>query len=384
MNQHAPPSAADRPAYPALKDGFNSATVAWIAGRLAAAEPRFDAGAFQARCAQGFDALSLMARVGHVARVMAQCLPRPPQAALQALVRSLGPAPPPTREPQGIAAFRAAPHLQCVAELGLEVPEAALDAMEWLTCHFSGEFAIRAFLARHPGLTHERMRRWCSHPDPRVRRLASEGSRPLLPWAARVPLLLEDLRLGVGLIDALAGDPDEVVRRSAANHLNDISRLDAALALEVARRWHERALPDCERTLRQAMRTLVKAGHPQALALFGFVPDAPVQLRRLVLDEPHVPIGGCLRLSFELAHAGPGPLVVCVDYAVTYASARGGARRKVFKGQVSELPPGRPASFSYARDFTPRSTRRLYPGEHAIEVLVNGRPLGRARFELRA
>lgn len=373
---------SDETSAPLLKDGFNASTVRWIAQSIAAVHPAFASKGFVGFCLEGFDGLSLMERVGRVARGMHRHLPADFGRAVTVLQQAMGEPGTPAREAQGMAAFRHAPHLQFVAEAGLDHPEAALDALEWLTRHFSGEFAIRPFIERDPHATLQRMQRWCTHPDPRVRRLASEGSRPLLPWARRVSHLVEDPSLTVPLIDTLAGDPDEVVRRSAANHLNDISRLDPALAVRVASGWCARGLQDGERTVNRALRTLVKQGHAEAMALLGFAADDAFSVEGLRLDRKRVPIGGKLAVRFALRRADAKAAAACVDYAVCYASANGSARRKVFKGEVRPLQPGGVESFEFVRDFVVRSTRRLYPGPHRVEILVNGRVLGAADFQL--
>ena len=370
------------PAAPLLKDGFNTATVRWIAAAIEGASSGFASDRFAAQCLEGFDTLSLMERVGRVSQAMCTHLPASFEQAVPLLQLAMGEPRAPSREVQGIAVFRYAPFLQFVADAGIEQPEAALDALEWMTRHFSGEFAIRPFLQRHPQLTLERMQRWCSHPDARVRRLASEGARPLLPWARRVSHLVDDPALTVPLIDALAGDADEVVRRSAANHLNDLSRLDPALAIEVARRWQSRSLVDGERTVNRGLRTLVKQGHPQAMALLGFAADEAFELHGLKLDRKRVPIGGKLAVRFALRRSDGRSAAACVDYAVCYASANGSLRRKVFKGEVRQVQPHRAEAFELVRDFVVRTTRRLYPGLHRVEVLVNGRVLGAADFQL--
>jgi 3-methyladenine DNA glycosylase AlkC len=221
-----------------------------------------------------------------------------------------------------------------------------------------------------------------THPDPRVRRLASEGTRPLLPWGRHIAALKRDPARALTLIAPLAADPDEVVRRSAANHLNDVSRLDPDLALQHATRWTHDFGADAAGTVRHAVRTLVKKGHPEALQLLGFDTHAEVRLRGLALSARKVPVGGEIELTAELHTTGGDPVSACVDYAVRYASARGAVRVKVFKGTQVTLVPGQAFPVRFRRDFVPRTTRALYPGPHALEVRVNGVVVGEAPFDL--
>ncbi|MBK9613686.1 hypothetical protein [Candidatus Amarobacter glycogenicus] len=66
-------------------------------------------------------------------------------------------------------------------------------------------------------------------------------------------------------------DPAETVRRSVANHLNDITKDNPDLVLHTLQRWND-GQPSVETVwiTRHALRSLVKAGHPEALALQGF------------------------------------------------------------------------------------------------------------------
>lgn len=369
--------------FPALKDGFADPVLRRIAAQVSAVHPGFGTAAFLRDCRAGFEALSLMQRVRRVGEALHRHLPANFDAALDVVERALGPAHEGWKEGEGIAAFARAPYLEWVALAGLNQPQRALPALARLTRHFSAEFAIRPFLAQHLELTLEHLVTWVQAADPRVRRLASEGSRPLLPWGLHVRALKQDPGRCLALIEPLVADPDEVVRRSAANHLNDVSRLDAALALAHARRWLDRG-GVASAAVRHGLRTLVKAGHPEALGLQGYGIGAAVVLRGLRLSSRRVPVGGMLALSFELHHAGEAPVRVCVDYAIGYASARGAPRRKVFKGADLQLGPGETCALVLRRDFVPRSTRALHPGAHSVEVLVNGQVAASDRFILSA
>jgi len=113
----------------------------------------------------------------------------------------------------------------------------ALPILAALSPRFSSEAPLRVFIERHPETTFEQLRRWIDHPDEHVRRLVSEGTRPRLPWAPRLRGLIADPSPAVALLDRLHDDESEYVRRSVANHLNDISKDHPTLALAIAQRW---------------------------------------------------------------------------------------------------------------------------------------------------
>lgn len=111
-----------------------------------------------------------------------------------------------------------------------------------------------------------------------MRRLASEGTRPRLPWAPRLAALVADPTPALPVLDALYRDSSEYVRRSVANHLNDISRDHPRTAVAVAARWLAEPAPTTPSLVRHGLRTLVKAGQPDALTLLGYDPEASVRV----------------------------------------------------------------------------------------------------------
>lgn len=377
-------SAANPTAAPALKDGFADATLRSIAAQVKSAHPGFAQAAFLRDCRAGFEPLSLMQRVGHVARMLQQHLPEDFASALAIVESALGEPPERLSEGEGIAAFARAPYLEFVAQAGLAHPGLALPGLRRLTRHFTAEFAIRPFLAHHLELSFTHVAQWVHDEDARVRRLASEGTRPLLPWGRQIAALKQQPARALALIAPLAADSDEVVRRSAANHLNDVSRIDVDLALAHAARWHALGGVAAEHTARHALRSLVKAGQAQALALLGYDVDARVELIDWSLSATRVSIGGSVELVAQLRSRARQPVLACVDYAIAYASARGTPRSKVFKGVNQWLAPGEVHTLRFVRDFVPRTTRRLYAGAHRAELLVNGQVLGGQDFELLA
>ncbi|MDA0183992.1 hypothetical protein OJ997_27035 [Solirubrobacter phytolaccae] len=214
----------------------------------------------------------------------------------------------------------------------------AMDVLALLTTRLTGEFAIRAMLAARFERTLEIAQAWTSSENPHVRRLASEGTRSHLPWAKGVPELVRRPGATRPIVDALYADEAEYVRRSVANHVNDLSRDDPDLAADIVAGWLDRPDAHTPRVARHALRTLIKQGHPRALQLMGF--DGT---------------------EFE---------------------ARGASRPKVFKIASRSIAPGETVLISKSYSFRPQTTRTFHPGEHAIELQINGRPYGRDTFQL--
>lgn len=263
---------------------------------------------------------------------------------------------------------------------------AGLELLRALTPRLTAEAAIRRFLLRDPDRALDHVAGWVQDPDEHVRRLVSEGTRPFLPWAVRVPALVARPEATVPLLDALHRDPAEYVRRSVANHLNDVSRLDAPLATAVAGRWLDGAPGDVptRRLVRHGMRTLIKQGDPDALALHGFAaPPADLVVDGPVPDRTTLRIGEELTFTCTLEHGGGQPVELAVDYVVHYVKASGRTAPKVFKLATRTVGPGERVTLRARRSFAQRTTRRHHPGVHVLELQVNGRRYGRAEVDLR-
>jgi 3-methyladenine DNA glycosylase AlkC len=262
--------------------------------------------------------------------------------------------------------------------------EAGLQLLSALTPELTGEFALRTFLIADLDRTLTVVKRWTTHPNEHVRRLASEGTRPRLPWARRVPELTAAPQKTVPVLDRLYRDDAEYVRRSVANHLNDLSRADPELAVRTAARWSRKPDANTARLVRHAMRTLIKQADPGALALLGFEAPAGLLIEGPSLEEFQVSTGGAITFAVAVTNPSGEPVRVAIDYVVHYQKSNGTLAPKVFKLATRTLGPGERFEAVRRQSFAPITTRRHYPGEHAIELQVNGVAYGRTRFALEA
>jgi len=285
------------------------------------------------------------------------------------------------REP-AISGWEAWPLATFIELYGTEHPVESFDAMERLTVFMSCELAIRPFLERYPEQTFARLDRWVNDPDAAVRRLVSEGTRPLLPWGRRVAGLREDPLPGLGLIEKLRDDPSEDVRRSVANHLNDVSKDHPQLAIETAGRWAAGASADTERLLRHALRTLVKRGDAEALEVLGFTSGAEVEVDFFTCRPAQVAMGGEVELSARLRSKSRKTQHLVIDCIVHYVKKDGAARPKVFKWSTVELGPGESLELRRRLVLQDLSTRIHHPGIHRVELQVAGTVVAEAAFEL--
>lgn len=259
--------------------------------------------------------------------------------------------------------------------------EDALALMAELTPRMSSEFAVRRLLAHDLDTALTAALAWTASPDPHVRRLASEGTRPYLPWAIRVREIVARPHSVVPILDALYRDPDEVVRRSVANHANDLSRHAPELLVDLAERWS--AAPDdhTPSLVRHALRTLVKRGDERALAVRGYVAVA-VTVANLRVSPESVALPGRVAIDFDLTNDTSAPADLAVDYLVHFRKANGTLAPKVFKLATVTLGPGETRSFRKHHTLRQMTTRVHHGGTHEVEVQVNGVRSGRAAFDV--
>jgi 3-methyladenine DNA glycosylase AlkC len=354
-----------------------------IAEMTAAADPRFDAAAFLAEALAGYEALGLTARGRHVAHALRRALPEDYEDAVQTMLRSLGP---PIDEAAltGMEPFLSMPHAFLVAEYGLGHFEASMRAQHAITQRFTAEFSIRPFLEHHRDRTLARLEAWTADPSPHVRRLVSEGTRPRLPWAPRLRAFQRDPSPVLALLERLKDDPERYVQRSVANNLNDIGKDHPEVLVAVCRAWADGAPAGRAWLVRHALRSAVKRGDAGAIAVLGYG-EGPAPRVVEVRAEPASPrIGGRVTIAVAVAAPpGEGARAV-VDLRVHFVRARGGTSPRVFKLARVDLAPGERRLLRTGISLAQHSTRTHHPGEHRVEVLVNGRPHPGTTFTLRA
>lgn len=313
-----------------------------------------------------------MERVRHIADALHAALPAEYPAALD-ILRAMA--------PQLTHGFQAVAVTEYVARYGMSDFDRSMDALADLTRFGTAEFAIRPFLAQAPDRALARMTAWTGSDDEHVRRLASEGSRPRLPWAARVPALKDDPTRAAPILEALKADASLYVRKSVANHLNDIAKDRPDWLLDRLANWPQ----DDPRTVwivRHALRTLIKQGDPRALALIGVGHGAAVSVRAFAIDPPTVRLGERIAITAALSSNSSESQRLVVDYRLHYARAGGKTATKVFKWKTFDLAAGDAVMLRISQTIRDFSTRRHHAGRHDVELIVNGRTMATSGFEL--
>lgn len=267
-----------------------------------------------------------------------------------------------------------------VERYGLEHWDESLAALEAFTPVSSAEFAVRPFIRADQPRMMARMLSWAAHENEHLRRLASEGCRPRLPWASPLRRFIADPAPVLPVLHALRDDPSEYVRRSVANNLNDISKDHPRLALDICEDWHGRS-PRTDRLIKHALRTLLKAGNTRALALHGFGDPAGVSIRKLAMRPATIHIGTRGEFAFQLVVPKGSDRKLRLEYVIHFAKKNGTLSPKVFQLREADFAPGTHC-FAKEHAFADLTTRKHHSGPHALAIHVNGRELARQAFRL--
>lgn len=276
-----------------------------------------------------------------------------------------------------------------VAKYGLSDFDKSLCLLKDMTAYFSCEFDIRPFIIKDQNKALSIISTWVNEKDYHVRRLVSEGTRPRLPWAMKIPALIQDPSPMVPLLTMLRDDNEEYVRRSVANHLNDIAKDHPELVASIAHEWLNDKGIEADKTKRinrfklvkHACRTLIKQGHTQTLNAFGIKP-AKIALESLKVLDNKVELGKDLYFELTLGSTSNVKQSLIIDYILHHKKANGTLTPKVFKWKSIDLDASQTLRIEKKHSFKIITTRRYYLGEHAISVRINGEDYGYTEFDL--
>lgn len=365
-----------------LKDQlFNEQTVRQLAQAINLAEPSFAVDDFVSRTLAQFPALELKERIHCLVTTLAEFLPADFLAAREVLLAALPPPLDPNLQDDDFGEFIWVVPGEYVARFGCrdEYLQASLAFLGEATQRFSSEFAVRPFLHAYPQQTLAHVHAWVDDAHYHVRRLASEGIRPFLPWGQRVVLPLQDI---VEVLDRLHGDHTRFVTRSVANTLNDISRLDAAVAVDTVKGWQaagRQRQAELQWMARHSLRTLVKDSDVQALTLLGYPADPVFSVSRVKMNRT-VRVGEDFCWQGELTSRRKQKLRI--NLRLYFLKANGTHAVKVFAIKDLEMSRGEKISLIKKVAFKPQTTRVLYPGAHYAQLVVNGVTRPKRAFQL--
>lgn len=364
----------------ALKDYFSTEYFQLLGKHLKRQVPNVSVQHFVKQCySPAFETMELKDRMRHTAQVLGTFLDTNYPSACQQLIGIIEGFEQSSNKSETINVA----HLffpEFITAYGLKDLPTSLKTMERVTQFISCEFAVRPFLISEEKKMLAQMLKWSKHPQAGVRRLASEGSRPRLPWGMKVPTLIENPNLILPILENLRQDSNESVRRSVANSLNDISKDHPNLVLELVQKWSNSS-PETDALLKHGLRTLLKKGHPKVLKHYELNSNQ-VTCKTFRLFTPTIKIGDSVAFDFEIENFSQKLQTVRLEYRLYFLRNNGTHSGKVFKISERQLKPGGKLMISRKHSFRPITTMRYYPGKHSVALVVNGKEYEGHSFEL--
>lgn len=365
---------------PLLKDHINPISITRLGQLIKQYQPVFAVGEFIEQSVDQLENMALKDRVNHLSSVLSGLLAED-YADNAKWLKKLAENWPDREINNGWHSFMTWPLIDYVGKQGVQQPEIALDLLKHLTPLFTAEFAIRPYIETHFELTYRYLLKWCDDENEHVRRLASEGIRPRLPWGGHLKALQQNPKPIFELLDLLKDDNSRYVQKSVANNLNDISKDNPQQVIQVCRTWQKEATPQRNWIIRHGLRSLIKAGEPAVFPLLGYSECPAVDVDFTLLQQ-QVELGGVVQLQATIHSLTEQIQRLVVDYRVWHIKANGKSTAKVYKWKNVQLLAGQSIDLNKSHGFVKLSTRQYYSGNHLIELLINGEVYGQASVDL--
>lgn len=332
--------------------------------------PDFDQKKFLKNLERDLAPLELKKRVLLMASRLKECLP---DDLKQSLLILRGAIKQNEKDGVGLSGFAVWPLTEYVSLYGQAEFDLSMDVLKAMTKVFTSEFAVRSFFLADEKKTLKHFKKWVHDENEHVRRLVSEGSRPLLPWGQKLPSFVKDPMITWELLEILKHDESEYVRKSVANHLNDHSKNHPDLIVEKLSSWKKQhgANKKIEWIIRHASRTLIKKGHAKAFGLHGVGAGKVRVLSQKILSKK-VQLGEMLKVEVELKNCGKKIMKIILDHDVHLLRANGKHNVKCFKGKTLDLLPMETKKILFNIPLKPVTTRTYYNGKHYWNVKLNG------------
>lgn len=369
-----------------FKNLLNSDVIEGMAHHFKHQWSKFDTEGFVTTATKNLDSLELKERTERITETMIEYFPADFEKAGEIMLASLGTplgddVSAGSVDAEGIAGWAVTPLTHYVGLRGHRHFKLSMMLFKEMTKCASAEFGIRFFLLKSPQKTLSVLKTWTTDSNQHVRRLASEGCRPRLPWAMSLPLYIKDPTPVIELLERLKDDDKEYVRRSVANNLNDVAKDHPDVVAKIAAQWMKGASKERKKLVRHACRTLLKNGDKKTLKVFGFkLPK--IQQASITILTPEVIFGDALQFTLSIHPDCSSDQAVMIDYIIHHQKANGKTSPKVFKWRTTTLSAKKILTLNKKHAIKKITTRIYYPGVHTLEVMVNGVSVATADFQL--
>lgn len=355
-----------------LKDHlFNREKVTYLASLIKSAYPKFEDKKFIKKTVEKFPELELKQRIDWIEQKIEEFLPFEYEKTLEIILNALPDELDPNKTDDDFGDFILAPFQVFIVKNGLSKKhlKKSLRALGECTKRFTVEGGIRYFINAFPDETISQIKKWSTSKNYHQRRLASEGIRPTLPWHINIDF---DYREGIDILYMLFADKTRYVTRSVANHMNDISKIDSKLVLKTLALWkisQKQNEKEMDFIIRHSLRTLLKQGNKQALAMLGYKKPAQISVKFGKISKT-VKLGEKLEFNFNIKSHADQKLMI--SYYVYFLNKKNEFIPKIFQIKKCDVRKGDILELSKKHMLKIMSTKKLYPGKQAIQIIVNG------------
>ena len=362
----------------AFKNFINKDVVLNISKEIAKVHPQFDSKKFN-KVADELKPLEFRARAMINSDDLKMTLPPSYPQALKILVQVL--------KKEQLSGFTLWAFSEFIAQHGLEHFDESMQAMHELTRHFTSEFAIRPYFVKDHKKVLTYFHKWAFDKNVHVRRWVSEGSRPLLPWGLRLHIFKDNPKLSVALLEHLKYDEELYVRKSVANHLNDVAKFDATLVIKTIEAWQKNCPTQHKEKInwikKQALRTLIKKGRPQALKLMGASSKVDIQLKNFKTSKNLYKLNDKLHFNFSIQSKSKKTQNLIVDYVIYFVKSNGSVSPKVYKLKSFDLKPKQSLIIEKNHSLKPITTMMYYSGAHFVALKINGKESSKVKWNFK-
>lgn len=353
-----------------LKEMFNMKFYRKLAMEFQNAHRQFNPDRFVKDVTTGLEHLSLNQRMRNTSVVLQKHLPGNYLSTIAIMMKVIG------NMNKGYTALLFPDY---VGLYGHEHFSASMEALKFFTSFGSSEFAVREFLKRDFTKTIKVMQQWSEDDEAHVRRLASEGSRPRLPWSFKLEEVIKNPGVTRPILENLKGDRELYVKKSVANHLNDISKDNPDHVLSMVRGW-DKSNENTAWIIKRGCRSLLKQGDVTSLAVFDYTKKVKVEVKNLKLNSNILHLNEVLKFDFDLISQSSASQKLVLHYRIHYRKKSGGLSPKTFSLKECILPSKVVVKISKRQRFEDFTTRKHFDGQHILEILVNGKVLQSKKF----
>ncbi len=367
-----------------LKNIFSLQLIHTLGNNIQAVYPQFALNEFVAMASENLEDLEMKPRAFQIYKALQHFLPKNFEESASICIQSFGPELTQNQNNAfGLSVFYYLPFSDWISEQGIarEKLPTSFKFLSELTKRFTAEFAVRKFLMQFPTETMNFIHQCAESNNLHLRRFASEGIRPYLPWGLQLKSFAQNPQPVFEVLQKLMNDPNEYVQKSVGNNLNDITKNHPNEVIQFLQPFVQNPSKGTQKIIHLATRNLIKKGNPDVLNLLNYTTDIRCNAE-LKLDKAQVKMGEKIGLELNVCNLHPQTQNWIIDYCVYFNKANNKPNGKVFKWKKLNIVHNQIINLQTNYDFKAITTRKYYPGKHRIEVIINGKTVANAGFDL--